>query len=161
MKVLQPSVWLEWGTTSANKCTATTTGGGGLLILLFPLPITLHCSFSRSTKLTPPHHQEVTVTTHADADADADAGGELDNDDNNDEGSDNNTTTATATAADKTRDRNREMKKEEEEEDEEDAEEDPTASYDLIAVKHGWLVLLPLLLGLPIYYLKFYKYKSW
>ena len=38
---------------------------------------------------------------------------------------------------------------------------DATAEYDLIAVKHGWLCLFPLVLGLPIYYLKFYKYKSW
>jgi hypothetical protein len=38
---------------------------------------------------------------------------------------------------------------------------DATAELDLVAVKHGWLGLLPLLLGLPAYYLKFYKYKSW
>jgi len=43
-----------------------------------------------------------------------------------------------------------------------DAEDrDVTAEYDMIAVKHGWLCLLPLVLGLPVYYLKFYRYKSW
>lgn len=39
--------------------------------------------------------------------------------------------------------------------------EDTTARHDMVAVQHGWLALLPLLLGLPVYYLRFYKYKSW
>ena len=38
---------------------------------------------------------------------------------------------------------------------------DATAEYDLRAVRHGWLCLLPLLLGLPVYYLQFFQYKSW
>ena len=36
-----------------------------------------------------------------------------------------------------------------------------TAEYDMLAVKHGWLCLSPLVVGLPIYYLKYYMYKSW
>jgi hypothetical protein len=42
-----------------------------------------------------------------------------------------------------------------------DNDHDATAEYDMIAVKHGWLCLFPLVLGLPVYYLKFYQYKSW